>query len=332
MKDILEKLIAGESLMPNDARSVMLRIMEGEFTTAQIAGFLIALKLKGETAGEIAGFAGAMRNKATRINTNDPSAVDCCGVGGDGSGSFNISSAAAIVAAAAGARVAKHGNRSVSSKCGSADVLEALGVDIDPGVEKTEQNLRELGICFMFAPRFHPAMKYAMPARRELGVRTVFNMLGPLSNPARVKRQLLGVYSREVMSLFANALVELDVEHALVVYSSEGMDEISAQAPTYAIEVKSGSLNEYTITPDDFGLANPIKGSLAGGDSERNAGIMRDTLSGAKTAYREASLVNAAATLYVAGKSSDLREGYQMAEKAIDEDLARATLESWVKS
>ncbi|MCH9032864.1 MAG: anthranilate phosphoribosyltransferase [candidate division Zixibacteria bacterium] len=331
IREAIDAAVAGRSLTMEEASSVMREIMDGEATPAQLGAFLTALRLKGETTEEIAGMATVMREMALRVDVDGP-LIDTVGTGGDGKNTFNISTATAFVAAGAGLKVAKHGNRAASSACGSADVLEALGVNIDPGVEKTEQNLRDLGICFMFAPRFHPAMKYAMPARRELGVRTVFNMLGPLSNPARVKRQLLGVYSREVMSLFANALVELDVEHALVVYSSEGMDEISSQASTFAIEVKSGSLKEYSITPNDFGLANPIKGSLAGGDSERNAEIMRETLSGAMTAYREATLVNAAATLYVAGKSSDLREGYEVAEKAIDDGRAKSILDSWIQS
>lgn len=331
MKETLEALLAGRILDTEYAEKLMTRLLSGEFGESQIAGFLMALRARGESASELTGFVRAMRRHGTPLKLNEPEAVDCCGTGGDGSGSFNISTAAGLIAAAAGAKVAKHGNRSVSSRCGSADLLEGCGVRIEASPEEVRADFQRHGICFMFAPIFHPAIKEAMPARRALGVRTVFNMLGPLANPAGVTRQLLGVYSGDVLPLFAETLQELKTEHALVVHSLDGLDEISCSAPTEVIEVRDGALRSYQITPEEMGLTTMPAEAQLGGSPEKNIATFRLLLAGEPVAPLSATLANAGATLYVAGKAESIREGVELAQKAVKNGVARELLFAWTE-
>lgn len=331
MKQSLETISAGNSLSQASASALMNRLMQGEFGDVEIAGLLMALKTRGESSAEIAGFAAAMRANATALPVDVSGAVDCCGTGGDGAGSFNISTAAAIVAAAAGAKVAKHGNRSVSSQCGSADLLESAGVNIDPGVEQTAADFERIGMCFMFAPRFHPAMKYAMPARRALGVRTVFNMLGPLSNPAAVRRQLLGVYSKAVMPLFAEALIALDCERALIVHSQDGLDEISVSAPTDVIEIRGAEQKSLTLSPTDFGFELQPAESISGGSPAENLRILNSLLAGERVPVRPAVVCNASAAMYLADRGSSFTDCAELAATALDNGAARELLAKWIE-
>ena len=330
LKELLTKLLDGETLRQSEARLAADTIMDGKATPVQIAGFLVALRMKGETASEVAGFVESMRAHSVRIQLDDENAVDGVGTGGDGAHSFNISTAAGVVAAGAGVTVAKHGNRSVSSKCGSADLLEATGGDIDPGVERVGRVINELGFGFMFAPRFHPAMKYAMPPRKELGVRTVFNILGPMTNPAGVKRLLLGVYHKDLMPLVAEVLSLTGTEHAVIVHSHDGLDEVSVCAPTEFLELKKGQTVAGTLNPDDGGLQTHPVGALAGGDAAKNLTILNSILAGDKSACRDAVLINAGLMLRVAGKVNSLREGVVLAAEAIDSGKAREKLDRWV--
>ncbi len=330
MKYYLETIAAGKDLPRELARTLMTSIIDGEFSDMEIAGLLMALKTKKEASSEIAGFAEALLERAIKVELHSDEAVDCCGTGGDGSGSFNISTAAAIVAAGAGARVAKHGNRSVSSKCGSADLLEFCGVSIDAGIEAVQESFRRTGICFMFAPRFHPGIKAVMPARRALGVRTIFNMLGPLLNPSGVKRQLLGVYSKEVMPLFAETLKQLGSERALIVHSHDGLDEISASAPTDIIELSADNLDSYTVTPESLGVEGTGIDSIAGGDAHANQALLVGLLNGRETGARPATLANAGAIIYLAGKADSIASGVRLAAESIDSGAARETLNDWI--
>ncbi len=334
MKMILEMLGAGSDMSRRESSELMMGIIGNAYDDLQIAGMLMALKTKGETAQEIAGFADALLICANKIALVDDGAVDCCGTGGDGSGSFNISTAAAIVAAGAGAKVAKHGNRSVSSKCGSADLLEYCGVKIDPGIDAVRECYEKLGICFMFAPRFHPGIKMVMPARKALGVRTIFNMLGPLLNPARVTRQLLGVYNKEVMPLFAETLQELGTRRALVVHSHDGLDEISASAPTDVLEICDGKLESYTksytVTPESLGVTKVDISEIAGGDAKANQALLRSLLNGRQTGARPATLANAGAVIYLSGLSESIAEGVTLAREAVDSGAAREVLSEWL--
>jgi len=330
LKELLTKLLDGETLSQGEARQAFNAIMDGQATPVQIAGFLVALRMKGETASEVAGFVESMRAHSVRIDVDDLNAVDGVGTGGDGAHSFNISTAAGVVAAGAGVTVAKHGNRSVSSKCGSADLLEATGGDIDPGVEQVSRVISEIGFGFMFAPRFHPAMKYAMPPRKELGVRTVFNILGPMTNPAGVKRLLLGVYHKDLMPLVAEVLSLTGIEHAVIVHSHDGLDEISVCAPTDFLEIKNGQIKAGTMTPDDCGLQTHPLGALAGGDTAKNLTILNSILAGDKSACRDAALINAGLMLRVADKVNSLSEGVVLAAETIDSGKAREKLDRWV--
>ena len=330
LKALLTKLLDGETLSQAEAMQAADTIMDGRATPTQIAGFLVALSMKGETASEVAGFVESMRTHSVRIQVNDENAVDGVGTGGDGAHSFNISTAAGIVAAGAGVTVAKHGNRSVSSKCGSADLLEATGGDIDPGVERVNHVINEVGFGFMFAPTFHPAMKYAMPPRKELGVRTVFNILGPMTNPAGVKRLLLGVYHRDLMPLVAEVLSLTGTEHAVIVHSQDGLDEVSVCAPTDYLEMKDGQIIPGMLTPADCGLETHPVGALAGGDADKNLSILASVLAGDKSAYRDAVLINAGLMVQVGGKANSLSEGVAAAAKAIDSGRAREKLDRWV--
>jgi len=293
-------------------------IFSGNTTDAQIGAMMAALATKGETFEELAGAARAMRRKALRIQVSASTVVDTCGTGGDGAHTFNISTTTAFVVAACGVTVAKHGNRSVSSQCGSADLLEALGVKLDIDPEIVEEAVRDIGIGFLFAPLFHGAMRYAAKARKEVGLRSIFNMLGPLTNPAGANCQLLGVYAPELTEMFANALQLLGAKRAFVVHGHDGLDEISVCAPTRVSELKDGLIRTYDIVPEQFfgEPANPE--DLLGGNPEENAGITRAILNGDKGAKRNVVLINAAAALVAAEKAENMKDGIQLAEKAID--------------
>ena len=307
----------------------MRAVVGGEATAAQLGALLMALHLRGETVDEIAGCADALREAAVKVDA-PAVAIDTCGTGGDRSNSFNISTVAAIVAAGAGAVVAKHGNRAASSLCGSADVLEALGAAIDLGPAEVSRALAETGMGFMFAPRFHPAMRHAAPARRELGIRTVFNVLGPLANPAGVRRQLLGVPSPALGGTMARVLMELGTERALVVFGDGALDEISPSGPTMTWEVRDGTITEGTIVPDELGFARVAPDEIRGGDPARNAHLARAVLEGQRGGPRSAVLLNAGAALYVAERAPSVRDGVTMAERAIDSGAAAERLTRFV--
>ncbi len=323
----LQRVIDRRHLTIDEARDAMGAMLEGEATAAQIASFLTALKMKGETAGELAGFAGAMRAKAVRLEV-DGDLIDTCGTGGSGDGTFNISTIAAIVMAGAGARVAKHGNRSVTSSTGgSADMMEAFGVRFAMSPEDAVRAIREIGIGFLFAPHFHPAMKHAQPVRRELGVRTVFNLLGPLANPAGAQSQVIGAPSREAAKLMADALAMLGTRRSFVVHGHDGLDEISISGPTDVYEVRGTEVTKHVWSPLDFGVASASIGELRGGDGVRNAEIAREILGGAKGPRREIVLMNAAAGLVAGGVAKDLREGMERSAQSIDSSAAGEKLD-----
>ncbi len=328
----ISKLVEEMDLTFSEAREAVGEILGGQTPASQIASFLIALRMKGETPEEIAGCAEAMRGAATRIRLSDRAVADTCGTGGDKQGSFNISTAAAFVVAGAGFTVAKHGNRSISSQCGSADVLEALGVKVDPGVAVVEKCLREIGIGFLFAPAFHPAMKYAMPVRRELAVRTVFNILGPLSNPAGANAQVIGVYSNQLVDMLAKVLVRLGTKESMVVHGS-GHDEITLSGKTTVAEIVKGRIRKRTITARDFGFKPVSNGALRGGTKEENAEIIRRILKGEAGPQRDAVAANAAAAILVAARTAgrrdvkNLKDGRYLAEQSIDSGRAREKLE-----
>lgn len=328
IKQALERLVDGESLTQAEAYQTLTEIMEGQATEAQIGALLVALRMKGETPEEVAGFAQAMREHALGVTCRAGCLVDTCGTGGDGVDTFNISTAAAFVAAGAGVTVAKHGNRAVSSQCGSADVLLALGVSIDLGPEQIARCLDEVGIGFLFAPRLHPAMRYAAGPRRELGLRTVFNILGPLTNPAGAKRQLLGTYSGATARLMAEALNNLGAERALVVHGLDGLDEISTTAPTRVFEVQAGAVREFTWTPADFGVPLARLEDLRGGDAQRCAALLRAVLSGEPGPARDIVLVNAAAVILVAADSLDRGQALEQAAQSVDSGAALGKLEA----
>lgn len=332
LQEVIQKLSNKQNLTRLEAYDAMNEIMSGQATNAQIAAFLMGLRLKGETVEEIAGCAQVMREKAVRIRTKHQTVIDTCGTGGDASGTFNISTTAAIIASAAGAVVAKHGNRAVSSKCGSADVLKALGVKIEIPPEKATHILDEIGITFLFAPTMHGAMKYAAPVRKELGVRTIFNILGPLTNPAGVQRQVMGVFSPTLTETLAGVLKELGSEHALVVHGEGGFDELSTLGVTKVSELRNGNLTTYEIHARDFGLQPADFQSLRGGDVEKNVFILRNILEGQESAARDIALLNSGAALLVAGKAGSLYDGIRMAAEAIDSGAAKRKLNAWVEA
>ncbi len=329
-REILRALMAGRDIGAGAVESVFEALMDGELEPAWQAGFLVALRTKGETGEELAAAARVLRRRAVPVPVANPeSAVDTCGTGGDGGGTINISTAAALVAAAAGAPVAKHGNRSVSSRCGSADVLEAAGVRLELGPEKLAALVDELGIAFLFAPALHPAMGAVMPVRRALGVRTSFNLLGPLANPAGAGRQVLGVWGADVQELVAGALAELGAVHALVVHSRDGLDELSVSAPTDVIEVREGRITgRFTVEPGDFGLDVAETDSLAGGDVEHNTRRLQEVLAGERSAASEAVALNAGAALYVAGMVDGLAGGVKAAREVLASGAAGGLLET----
>lgn len=326
--DTISRLTAGESLEREEAREVMLRLMRGEASDAQIAAMLTALTMRGETAQEIAGFAEGMREAAAAIRPRVAPLLDTCGTGGDGLSTYNISTAAAFIAAGAGAYVAKHGNRGASSPCGSADVLEALGVRIDLEPDDVRTCIETLGIGFLFAPRFHPAMRHVMKARREMGVPTAFNLLGPLTNPAGAGAQVLGVGMRDKAPLVAGALAEMGARRAMVVHGEDGMDEISTTSPTLVWEIGPRGMESYRLDAADLGIARARPRDLAGGGAADNARIIRDeVLAGRRGPRRDIAALNAAAALVVAGRADDLREGMELAERSIDSGAAREKLD-----
>lgn len=323
----IRKLVAGQNLSRETMREVFSLMMDDHATDVQKSALLVALRMKGETADEISGAAMAMRDRVTPLGLDADGLIDTCGTGGDEKGTFNVSTAAALVAAGAGARVAKHGNRAVSSSCGSADVLAALGVNIDLDAAAMALVLQEVGISFLFAPKLHTAMRSVAAVRRELGVRTMFNILGPLTNPAFARRQVIGVYSLHLVEIVAAVLKTLGSVHALVVHSEDGMDEISVSAPTAVCELRDGQIRTYSITPEHLGLERHEIGQLAGGTPPQSAAIVRDVLSGKKGAPRDIVLANAGAALYVAGQASGIGEGVQIAARAIDKGDALRKLE-----
>jgi len=327
IKEAIKKAISGENIDQDNAYEVALAIMNGEATDAQIASLITALRMKGETVDEITGFVKAMRDKVTKINAREEYLIDTCGTGGDGTGTFNISTISAIVAAGAGCRVAKHGNRCVSSKCGSADLLKELGVNIENPPEKVEKCIEEAGVGFLFAPLLHPAMKYAIGPRREMAVRTIFNILGPLTNPASAKRQLLGVYAKELTTPIANVLANLDSIHCMIVHGEDELDEITTTGKTFVCELKDGKVTEYTISPEDFGIKKSNPEDLKGGTPEINAKIALDILKGENGAKRDISILNSGAAIYVAGKAESLLDGIGKAKESIDSGEALKKLE-----
>jgi len=331
IKEALSKIVSGSDLTLAEAREVMREIMRGEATQAQIGAFLTALRMKGETVDEIAGCAQAMRESAIAVKPKRNQLVDTCGTGGDGSGTFNISTTVAFVAAGAGLAVAKHGNRSVSSRCGSADLLQALGVNLELTPEQVAQCIDEVGIGFLFAPKLHPAMKYALGPRQEIGLRTIFNILGPLSNPAQAKRQLLGVYHSDLTELIAEVLRTLGAEHAFVVHGADGLDELSVTGQNKISRLYDGYIETYYLNPQDLGLPRAKLSDLAGGSIEENAAITRALLAGKDGPKRDVILFNAAAVLIAGGKASSFSEGLGLAAEAIDNGSAQRKLHQLIE-
>ena len=332
IKEAIVKIVSKEDLTYEEAYTVMNEIMSGETTPTQNAAFLASLSTKSaraETTAEIAGCAAAMREKATPVDAG-PDLFEIVGTGGDNAHSFNISTTSALVAAAGGMRVAKHGNRAASSKCGTADCLEALGVNIDQSPDKCRQLLDEVGMCFFFAQKYHTSMKYVGAIRKELGFRTVFNILGPLTNPGHPSMQLLGVYDEYLVQPLAQVLMNLGVKKGMVVYGQDKLDEISLSAPTTVCEFKDGWMKNYVITPEQFGLQRCTKQDLVGGTPAENAGITKAILSGEKGPKRDAVLMNAGAALYIGGKAESLAEGIKLAAEIIDSGKAMTTLEKLI--
>ncbi len=331
IKEGIAKVVTGEDLTETEMMAVMDEIMRGLATPAQIGAFLTALRLKGETVEEITGAAKVMRKKALRVKAPKGRVVDTCGTGGDGSNTFNISTAAAFVAAGAGVVIAKHGNRSVSSRCGSADVLMALGVNIEADVKKVENCLKEIGVGFLFAPLLHKTMKHVAQPRREIGIRTIFNILGPLINPAGATCQVLGVYDRELTEPIAHVLRRLGSHHALVVSGEDGLDEMTLTAETRVSELRDGGVTTYHISPEELGLNRCSPPDLTGGDADANARIIRDILGGKKGPQRDVVVLNAAAAIMVGGLARDLKEGIRLAEESIDSGRALEKLEGLIR-
>jgi anthranilate phosphoribosyltransferase len=326
--DAIQKLVDRMDLTEAEARAAMEDLMTGQATEAQVAGFLTALRMKGETSPELVAFAQVLREKAEPFWDGEiPAVLDTCGTGGDRSGTFNISTASAFVVAGAGVRVAKHGNRSATSQCGSADVMEALGVNIEMPLDRLRRAVTDIGIGFLFAQRFHRSMKHVMPARAQLKLRTVFNIIGPLANPAAPRFQIVGVSSPEVMDLVAQSLSGLKIERALVVHSEDGLDEISISAPTNVIEVSEFGLRRSVIRPEQFGAAPAAAETLRGGDARVNASIIEAILQGERGPRRDVVLMNAAAALVISGLASSPREGFRLAEKSVDSGEAFQKLE-----
>lgn len=326
--ETLKKIIAGGSLSVTEAEMAMGEIMDGKLTPSQIAGLIVALRMRGETPDEVMGFALAMRNRSARVNPSSGEVADTCGTGGDGKGTLNVSTGAALAVAATGIMVAKHGNRAMSSRAGSADVLAALGVRIDAPPEVVERCLNEAGIAFCFAPVFHPAMKNAAVPRRELGVQTIFNMLGPLTNPAGAKYQLIGVARKELLELEAKALARLGTGHSLVVHSRDGLDEMTTTAPTQALEVRGHSIvRRFVLEAGKYGLKKAALSDLAGSTPEANAAELLRVLQGGKGAFRDVIVYNAGTVCWLAGKAKSIKQGISLASGALDKGGALEKLE-----
>ena len=331
IRESIAKLAEGQKLSREEAHSTMLEIMSGEATPAQIASYITALRIRGETPDVIAGSAAGMREKFTAVRAPTDIVVDTCGTGGDGAHTFNISTCSALVAAGAGVTVAKHGNRSVSSKCGSADVLGALGVKVDATPDIMADCLKSIGIAFLFAPVLHPAMKHAIGPRREIGIRSIFNILGPLSNPAGARYGVLGVYDRDLALTLAEAAAALGAKRLFVVHGFDGLDEITTTAPTRVAEVKDGAVTTYEIKPGDFGIPTATRKDLAGGEAAENAEHIRKVLAGEKGPRRDIVLLNAAAAIVAGQKAKDLKEGIAAAAQSIDSGAAKQKLERLVE-
>ena len=327
----IEKLVNRVNLSETETVEVMNQIMTGEATPLQVAAFLTALRMKGETVEEITGAARVMREKAHRVSIGAKTVLDTCGTGGDQKGTFNISTTVAFVLAGAGVNVAKHGNRSVSSQSGSADVLGALGVKVDASKERVEQCIAKIGIGFLFAPLLHEAMKYAVQPRRDIGIRTIFNILGPLTNPAMATHQLIGIYNGELVAMIAHVLNNLGSVRALVVHGLEGMDEISLCGPTKVAELRDGKVKEYTIEPEQFGLKRCRLEELHGGSADQSAAIVRGVLGGKPGPARDVVLLNSAAALYVGASATTIQDGFRLAAESIDSGKARQKLEQLVE-
>ncbi len=332
IKDTIARLVAGETLSRDDAYRTMLEIMNGEATESQIAGFLVALRMKGETVDEIVGCALAMREKADKLKIDKEVILDTCGTGGDRAGTFNISTAAALIASAAGATVAKHGNRAISSKSGSADVLKALGLNLDGlDMEKTERALKEIGLSFLFAPLHHKSMRFAGPVRRDLGVRTVFNVLGPLTNPAGANRQLIGVYSKALVEPIAEVLRDLGSQAAMVVHGEPTMDEVSLCGKTMVAELKLGKISKYEVAPEDFGFNRVAIDALVVKNQDEAVEAFMSAIRGQESAFYDAVLLNSGAAIYVAGIEKDIKSGIDRAREVIAKGLAEEKLRSLIK-
>ena len=329
LKPLLAKVADGASLTVDEAETAFTIIMSGQATEAQIGAFLMALRVRGETVDEITGAVRTMRAKALAVKAPE-GAIDVVGTGGDGSGTYNISTAAAIVVAGSGVPVAKHGNKALSSKSGAADVLTALGVNIDADLSLIERAIAEAGIGFLMAPRHHSAMKYVGPARVEMGTRTIFNLLGPLSNPAGVTRQFTGVFARDWIEPMANVLNNLGCEGAWIVHGSDGLDEMTTTGPSFVAELKAGKVSTFEVSPEDAGLGVASPEDLKGGDGAHNAKALTAVMDGEPGPYRDVTLYNAAAALIVAGKAKDLKQGVEIAAAAIDRGQAKAALDKMV--
>lgn len=330
-KNYLNQILDFSDLNEEQMMFMMNQLMTGELSSSQIASFMIAMRMKGETIEEIAAAASVMRNHSKQVTlSNDHYLVDTCGTGGDSLQTFNISTLSAIVASTAGAKVAKHGGRSVSSKCGSADVLESLGVNVNVDDQQMANLVNKIGIGFMFAPNFHPAMKYVAPVRKELGVRTIFNMLGPLTNPAGSPRQIVGVFNEKLCNIFANVLKKLGSQHVLVVYGHDGMDEISITGKTSVAELKNNQIDKFEIHPEDFGLQIGKLEDIKVDNVEQSKKIILDILNGEKSTARDIVLLNAGAAIYVSGKASDISSGIKLAKSLIDNGDALKKLDTLV--
>lgn len=331
IKEAIQLLAQGNNLSKQQAYECMNEIMAGEASQIQMASYLTALSLKGETIDEITGSAGGMREHCIKI-LNDEDVLEIVGTGGDHSNSFNISTTSSLVIVASGIKVAKHGNRAASSKCGAADVLEALGVKIDISPKQSADLLKQIDICFLFAQNYHIAMKYVAPVRKELGIRTVFNILGPLTNPAGASMQIMGVYDETLVEPLARVLNNLGVKRAMVVYGEDGLDEISLSSSTQICEIHDGHYTCYKITPEQFGFERCLKEELVGGTPQENAKITLDILKGQKGPKRDAVLMNAGAAIYIGGKAQDLQEGIAIARQMIDEGKALKKLEDFIQA
>lgn len=330
IEQAIRRAVEGKHLAREEMYAIFGQVMDGRATDVQKSALLVALRMKGETADEIAGAAMAMRERVTPLEVERERLVDTCGTGGDARGTFNISTVAALIAAGSGANVAKHGNRAVSSSCGSADVLAALGVNIDLDAKQMSEVLRRVGIAFLFAPKLHPAMSAVAGVRRELGLRTIFNVLGPLTNPAFARRQVLGVFAERLVDVVAHVLAALGTDHALVVHSRDGLDEISVSAPTCVAEVREGSVRTYEIEPEDLGVRRHSLEALAGGDARVNSSIAREILDGGNGPRHDVAVANAGAALYVAGVAPTIREGVEAAREAIASGRAMETLQQLI--